>query len=96
MKLNRIERLARVAPALCIFALICAAPSAQAAGSTKAATPLYKTYAWIAPMGKAERKARLNHAQKRQIARTQSAKGSGSWICSPSGFGKRAACFTRR
>lgn len=96
MKLNIIKPMAYVASGCLIVAVTFAAAPVQAAGSTKAATPLYKSYAWVAPMSKAERKARLSQAQKRQIARNQSAKGNGSWICSPSGFGKRASCFTRR
>src|SRR6056297_2954476 len=96
VKLNLIKCLAHVASGIFIVAVAFTAEPVQAAGSTKAATTLYQSYAWVAPVSKAERKAPLSQAQKRQIARNQSAKGSGTWVCSPSGFGKRASCFTRR
>lgn len=55
--------------------------------------PLYQNFTWSAP-----RKARStgNFRAKRLHAIKVSARGRGSWICSPSGSGRRASCYSRR
>ena len=55
--------------------------------------PLYQNFTWTSP-----RKARRtgNFRAKRIFAIKMSARGSGSWICSPSGSGRRASCYPRR
>ena len=69
------------------------APAAFAAGTEQ---PLALTYSWVPKSGSSEFASALTPAEKRQLARQLSNKGSGSYICSPSGSGSRPSCFARR
>ena len=69
--------------------------AAQAAGSDTSGQPLYLAYAWLPQASPAQSAAQLSKAQKRQVAARQKYFGSGSYICSPSGFGKKSRCFAR-
>jgi len=75
--------------------VLATAPMANAAGSGTSASPLYKSYAWVPAASTSQSRAKLETAKARQVALNQRYHGSGSYICSPSGFGSKSRCFAR-
>lgn len=73
----------------------CAASPAQTGHIDRAAhVPSNSVNAWLNPTRNPLQAGEI--AQKRRLARNVSTRhGSGSFICSASGFGKRSSCFSR-